>query len=231
MNQNSAAATVDVYLIDLNGIPEERFPGLLARLSESEVTRFHQFRLPLRQRQFLTGRIVLRCALSRMLRLPVAQIELAEQAQRAPQLIQPDHARASGFSISHSGNWVAVACSQQVQLGLDIELLNPDRNLAGIAEHSFSKKDVLWFQSQPDPVVAFYQLWSSKEARYKLTQGDAQHSTEHRYLLSHPTLSMVLMADAALPVAPEYKLLDWSILDASLAVSADEACQNLTNSK
>ena len=219
MNQNSATATADLYLMDLTGVPQEHFPSLLARLSVSEIARFHQFKLPLRQRQFLTGRIMLRFALAHLLGVPAAQIELAEQAQRAPLLVKPEHAPCGGFSISHSGNWVAVACSRHAQLGLDIEILNPERNLAGIAAHSFPATDVLWMQSQPDPTVAFYQLWSSREARYKLTQSHAQHSTEHRYPFNHPVLAMVLMSDSILSVAPECKLLDWSELDAALAQS------------
>jgi 4'-phosphopantetheinyl transferase len=205
-----------IYLINIDTVPTDQFAGHVARLSATEQERYQRFMLPQRQRQFVAGRMLLRWSLAQLLAVPPDAIELTEQERRAPLLHLPALGTPPGFSISHSGNWVACACSAAAQLGLDIELLNSKRNLVSIAEHSFRQQDVAWLHAQTDTVAAFYHLWSSKEARYKLTQRYQVDAVEHCYAQPHPQLSMVLMSDRALAAPPVFIPLEWSALDAAV---------------
>ena len=141
------------------------------RLSASEAQRYANFVRPQRKRQFLLGRMLLRLAISDMINVPVHVISLVDRAGSAPKLFidrSPD--LAANFSISHSGNWVGCVLSTDVVLGFDIEVNNPGRNILGLSEAAFHQREHLWLLQQPDAerVTAFYRLWSTREALYKL---------------------------------------------------------------
>jgi 4'-phosphopantetheinyl transferase len=78
-----------------------------------------------------------------------------------------------GFSIAHSGRWVACAVSAQTALGLDIEMKDGARDLNALAAQAFDSVEMSqWERLQGLPgdqrVEGFYRLWSEKEARFKL---------------------------------------------------------------
>jgi phosphopantetheinyl transferase len=53
---------------------------------------------------------------------------------------------------------------------LDIETIDDRRNLAGIGTLAFHPKEREWIQSQvaAERAIAFYHIWTQKEALYKL---------------------------------------------------------------
>src|SRR5476649_1476622 len=172
-----------LWLINTAAIGEDQVQAVLPLLSVSEAARYRRFVRPQRQRQFLIGRVLLRRALCTVLDLP---------AGVAP----------PGFSISHSGDWVACAVSASTALGLDIELLDPARDIAALAEQSFDAIELAALGMEPESrrMAAFYRMWSSKEARYKLGVGsDAAASC---IALAHPALSIVVCSAQPLATAP-----------------------------
>jgi len=211
VTENTAPVIARICFIDLDTVSDAQLSVAgLHLLNGQEIARYRRFARPLRQRQFLAGRLLLRQSVAQLLDVPVSAITLTEQAQRAPLLHVAGTDVSPGFSLSHTGKWVACAVSSTAQLGLDIEMLNPDRNLAGLARHSFQARELAWFESQPDPVSAFYHLWSCREARYKLTQSHTIGSDEHSYALPHPAVSVVLMSDRALSAVPQCRTLSFA---------------------
>ena len=212
MKQSSAAVPdpqVQIHLIDLDKVSDEALMPLLDWLNPDEFARYGRFQRNLRKRQFLVGRVLLRWSLMQMLNLPRHAIRLTERPQQSPLLQLDDVELLPQFSLSHSGHWVACACSRSTALGLDIEMLDARRNLQGVARHSFQEHELAWLQRQPDLVAAFYYLWSRREARYKLTQKFISEGVENCYALIHPELSMVLMSAAPLADQPAWSELDW----------------------
>jgi len=209
-----------VFLLDIgtdtSEIDDAQIALLLSWLSPTELARYDRIARPLRKRQFLAGRMLLRYALAQLLKIPAQRITLTEQERQAPLLriagIEEEASLLPHFSISHTGNWAACACSLSSRLGLDIELLNAHRDLNAISQHTFHADDVAWIKMQPDQVAAFYRLWSIKEARFKLTQGYAVAETEHCYEMPHPEMTVVLMSDQALAAEPHYDIVEWSTL-------------------
>ncbi len=132
-------------------------------------------------------------------------VRLEEQVGKAPRLVLPPPpprtpAPSVGFSISHSGRWVACAVSTQTALGLDIEMRDPSRDLDALAAQAFGGDEMpQWerLRAQPEPqrVDGFYRLWSEKEARFKLGRADLAHCVA----VLHAELSIVLCS--ALPLA------------------------------
>ena len=204
------APTVQIRLIDLDTVSDDALTPFLGWLNPDELARYQRFQRVVRQRQFLVGRVLLRWSLMQLTSLPRHAIRLTERPDHAP-LLQLDGVELlPEFSLSHTGNWVACACSSSTALGLDIEMLDPKRNLSALARHSFQDDELAWLQCQPDLVAAFYFLWSRREARYKLTQSHVSAGVENCYALQHAEVSMVLMTAVALTDQPEWSELDWN---------------------
>ena len=66
------------------------------------------------------------------------------------------------FNVSHSGNCAALVFGNN-ETGIDIERI--DQNNFYLAEHIFTKNELLWIKS--DPVIRFHLLWSIKESILK----------------------------------------------------------------
>ena len=194
------AAEVKIFFLDLNSLSTSGLLPMLHQLSPTELVRYHGFARELRRSQFLAGRLILRYAVAQTLGRPAADIVLLERPNLGPLLLIGGQPHDCGFSISHSANWVACACSATAKLGLDIELRDPRRNVCALAARSFDPQDLHWFSTQPDQVAAFYQLWSRKEARFKLQQNHSKPVIEYGMEVAHPTVSVVVMADREISV-------------------------------
>jgi len=168
-----------IFLHNANQLADEDRDRFLACLSEAELLRYKRFLRPLRQREFLSGRILLRFAMSRLAGIAPDAVRVIERKNQAPLVQLPVtstvHPR---FSLSHSRGWVACATSVDSALGLDIEALDTERDVDAIGRAAFSDAESSWLSSRPveNKVADFYTLWSSKEAVFKLMsaqEGDA----------------------------------------------------------
>lgn len=190
-----------VWLTDGSGVSDAALDALRAWLSPGEAARYRRFLRPRRRRQFLIGRILLRRALGELLGVPAATVDLIERPGAVPQLMMPGPAQAMpGFSLSHSGDWVACAVSADTALGLDIEVIDANRDLAALAEQAFDAGQVAYL-SKLDGAPrrqAFYRMWSEQEARYKLGECAAPSCIA----LAHAGLSLVLCSAQPLSALP-----------------------------
>jgi 4'-phosphopantetheinyl transferase len=69
------------------------------------------------------------------------------------------------IAISHSGGWVACAVASSGQIGIDIEVYRPGRDIMGIAGLAFGdgeRQDV-----EREGAAAFYRIWTLREALAK----------------------------------------------------------------
>jgi len=201
---------------------------LQAQLSVDEARHFARFVRAERQRQYLLGRILLRLAVGRLLDLPPAAISAVDHIGFSPSLVLPAGCKPPGFSLSHSGRWVACAVGSSAVLGLDVEIVDTGRDLAGLAETAFHSTESAWLRRRPDEdrVAAFYRLWTLKEALYKLmsnlgkvqetaplvddlgapaTQGNGWYS----HAMTHADIAIALCSTQPLP---EITLVDASQL-------------------
>lgn len=191
-----------LWLVDSTALDSAALAPFMGWLSPSELSRYHGFTRPLRQRQFLVGRVLLRQALGELLGMPGQALVLTERRANAPLLDLPDSEHI-GLSISHSGPWVACAVSGESLLGLDIEVVDPTRDLDALAEQAFEPASVAWLRARPasSRVRDFYHLWCAREARIKLPaqQGDCID-------LEHPVLAVALSSAQAFMPAPLLQL-------------------------
>lgn len=199
-----------LWLTDASALPEAALARYAAWLGEGERARCARFVRSERRRQFIAGRALLRLALGRLFKLAPAGIVLRERPGNAPALDMPQLRRqAVGFSISHSGPWVACAASTESAVGLDLERVDPRRDILAIADQAFGEADAtrLAGMEEGDRVRAFYRMWCRHEAHIKLG-GPAAHD----YAFEQPGLVIVLSSAGPLAPAPQVQLLDLAAL-------------------
>ena len=143
-------ATARLLMVDAHAVVDADLPRLRDWLSAGEQARCQRFVRAERLRQFVIGRVLVRMALGRVLGVPAREVVLEEQVAGAPLLVAPVvPGVAPGFSISHSGRWVACAVSAVTALGLDIEVLDATRDLAALAQQAFDAQEVRQWEALP----------------------------------------------------------------------------------
>ena len=160
--------TASLLMVDADAVPDADLPRWREWLAPGEQARCQRFARAQRLRQFVIGRVLARMALGQVLNVPARAVVLEEQVAGAPLLVAKGF--DGGFSISHSGRWVACAVSAHTRIGLDIELLDTSRDLDALAAQAFDAQEIARWQalSAARRVDGFYRLWSEKEARFKL---------------------------------------------------------------
>lgn len=158
-----------VWLVDAASVDEASLAYHVGALGPSERARYARFARAERRRQFVIGRALLRRLLGRLLTIDPSVIVLDERAGQAPELLFPK-GMISGFSISHSGRWVACAASMHTRLGLDIERIDPTRDVLALASQALGPDELAQLHGcEPAELhVSFYRLWCGHEARFKL---------------------------------------------------------------
>jgi 4'-phosphopantetheinyl transferase len=160
-----------LWLLNGSLVHEDDIAFFVGQLGVSEAHRYARFKRRERQRQFLLGRMLLRFAISNLMALPPDTLGVVERDSNAPRLVLPDSKSVQpSFSLSHSRDWVACAVSPDVILGVDIEFNDPRRNISDVSHMAFHGNEHLWLlqQSEAARLSAFYQLWCTREALYKL---------------------------------------------------------------
>lgn len=193
-----------LWMADAGAVTDADLRRYLDWLTPAELARHGRFVRDLRRRQFVAGRILLRMALGQILGVAPQQVLLEERTGQAPRLLtRAPGGVAPGFSIAHSGRWVACAVSEQYPVGLDIEMRDPARDLAALALQAFEADEMARWKAmerwpEAQRVDGFYRLWSEKEARFKLGLAAGGHCVT----VPHAELSVVLCSAVALPSLP-----------------------------
>lgn len=167
--RNRRCATV--WLLDIERVSEFAVADFEQRLAVSETHRYAKFVRSQRKRQFLVARMLLRLAVAKTMNVPVHEITVIDQVGTAPEIfVAGADSSPPNFSISHTGNWVGCALSTEVMLGFDIEVKDQGRDTLALSEAAFHPNEQLWLmrQAEADRLAAFYRIWSTREALYKL---------------------------------------------------------------
>lgn len=151
--------------------PLEPTEARLTILDTVELERLRGYRREADQRRFLTGRTLAKTMLAKLLGGAPEDIHLdsacpeCDRPHGPPRLLAPG---APVFSISHSGDRVAVALTEGPAVGIDVELIT--RELSdGIERHVLSPTEQGAYDDLPeeDRGRAFYTYWTRKESLVK----------------------------------------------------------------
>jgi 4'-phosphopantetheinyl transferase len=177
-----------LWLADAAGFDDATLALYTGWLGASERHRCERFVRARRRRQFIAGRALLRLMLARLLGLAPAAVALDERPGQAPALAGAG-LPAVGFSISHSGKWVACATSLRSPVGLDIECIDAGRDVVALAEQVFDTATVAELRGCAGTarLHAFYRHWCLYEAGIKLGRAAAAD-----HVLLHADLMLAL---------------------------------------
>ncbi|MQA07272.1 MAG: 4'-phosphopantetheinyl transferase superfamily protein [Pseudonocardiaceae bacterium] len=143
----------------------------LALLDGTELERLHAYRREPDRQRFLTGRVLTKTVLAGRLERAPEKIQLDSgcpecgRPHGAPRLLEEG---APVFSISHSGDRVALAITDGTPVGVDVEQVAATVQ-DGMHRHVLNAAEQLVMDQLPanEQVSAFFTYWTRKEALVK----------------------------------------------------------------
>jgi 4'-phosphopantetheinyl transferase len=143
--------------LDASGWP------LQEELPADERARAEEFLRPQPARRWVASRWVLRRVLGRYLGEDPAKIELAVAPLGKPRLDRPGPLR---FNLSHSENLALIAISGEREVGIDVERVDPDRDMIALARTGLDPATAEAVSRAPaeQRAEAFYAAWTRREA-------------------------------------------------------------------
>ncbi len=148
---------------------ESCLQSLQQTLSTDEQTKAERFHFPKDRSQFIVSRGALRAILSRYLNINSHILRFDYNPYGKPSLIAAQGGDTLRFNLSHSRGIALIALTQNRDIGVDIEGINPNISYLEIAESFFSSLENTMLRSLPEhlQLTAFFTCWTRKEAYIK----------------------------------------------------------------
>ena len=159
---------VHIWLAWLKAGPEDgrTFKQLL---SPSENAAADRFVFERHRVAYRFAHTALRSILSGYLDRAPEQLRFAQNSFGKPFLSDMDKGCQIQFNMSHSGEVVAVAVTRDRHIGVDVEMMRPMKDFAGISNLNFTPEERAWIGGAPIELQpnAFFTCWARKEAVIK----------------------------------------------------------------
>jgi 4'-phosphopantetheinyl transferase len=155
---------VDLWYVDLDATADA-LRCFRQWLSDDELAKAERFRPDLVRTRYIAGRAALRYVLADRLGCSPASIRLSYGTNGKPML--EGGGRHVEFNLAHSGGDAVIALASRAAIGVDIELLRPIADVESLARLVFSDVERRELELAPDPVSAFLNGWTRKEAYVK----------------------------------------------------------------
>jgi len=169
------AQTIQVWQIPL-AVTEDIVEAYLECLSSDERSRAERFRFDRDRRRFVVARGVLRHLLAREFGQTPQSIEFCYGEYGKPSVSASQDLMTqtqSGdpcdfyFNLSHSGEIALCALGYRYRVGVDIEKIKDIQRLDSMMEHCLLSTEQTEVSATDDPLRAFLQRWTCKEAYLK----------------------------------------------------------------
>jgi 4'-phosphopantetheinyl transferase len=156
---------VHVWYRPTDALDATALAAAVSVLSDEERARYHRFRFSRDGRDYAAAHALLRATLSRGNDRAPADWRFDRTANGKPFLIGPGEGRIS-FSLSHATGMVACVASEDADVGVDVERIDRNVDVVGVAGRFFSQAEAAQFalldaNRQRD---RFFDLWTLKEA-------------------------------------------------------------------
>lgn len=160
-----------LWLLDIRKLPVLMPEDIVCILHESSVIRYSELSRKQRRIQFVVGRLLTKYAVSQLMNRPIDEFALIERRSNAPQLRAiPPLTDPLYYSLAYRYDYAVCAISHSHLTGLDIEVVDTEREIATPPETAFNTHENAWLSSLPPNEWhrGYYELWTRKEACYKL---------------------------------------------------------------
>ena len=160
----SSYASLDVWYVDLD-VSADVLSCFKRWLSEDELARAECFRSDLVRARYIVGRAALRRVLADRLGCLPAAVRFSCGSNGKP-MLEGGRSHVE-FNLAHSGGDAVIALTDGAAVGVDIELLRPIADVESLARLVFSDAERRELELVSDPVSAFLNGWTRKEAYVK----------------------------------------------------------------
>ena len=150
---------VDVWLVSL-----ESDGGIV--LSPDEEIRAERFRFQPDRAHWIRARSALRLILSQRVGIPAEQIRFTLGPHGKPGLADENGVTGVEFNMSHSGAWALVAVTRGIPVGVDIERIRENVNMAALLRR-LGEQNLPESQTGP----GLFDAWTRREAMTKAVGG------------------------------------------------------------
>ncbi len=144
-------------------------------LSTSERARAERLKGVLDKRRFVVRCALVRRVLGNLLGITPSEVEFYDDSEGKPRLLyssmrQSEQIVRPDFNVSHTENIIALAVAFGREVGIDIEMANPETDMLAVARMQFTVEEfnVLVELSTRDRIRMFYLLWTRNEALSKM---------------------------------------------------------------
>lgn len=134
-------------------------------LSDDEVAKAERFHSDLDRARYIVGRATLRHVLAERLGCSPAAIRFSYGGNGKP-MLEGNWGHVQ-FNLAHSGGDAVIALAGRAAIGVDIELVRPIADVELLARLVFSDAERRELELAADPVSAFLNGWTRKEAYVK----------------------------------------------------------------
>jgi 4'-phosphopantetheinyl transferase len=180
--------------------PASATPALLGLLDEVERGRYEAYRRDVDKLRFLTGRALIRGVAAAALDVSPGSVTLDSSCfdcgkpHGKPRIV----GSSLEVSVSHSGEWVALAVASGTPVGVDVEEVR-GTDVDGLAGICFSPAELTVFQSLPpeERQGAFFTYWARKEAVLKATGKGMSVVMSKLTLTGHDEAPRVVVSEAS----------------------------------
>lgn len=186
------AATIELWRVDI----ADHRPLSIEYLSDDELVRANKFVFAVDQNRFVKTRTALRQILASYLLKPANSLVFQYNEHGRPEVA------GCHFNLSHAGDWVLIAVSRQVEVGVDLSLVEQAVDWRPMAARSFSVLEQTALAALPaaEQEPMFYRIWSQKEAYTKaIGEGYRYGFARFSVVVGSGSLDMGLVADEKNP--------------------------------
>lgn len=208
----AANQEVHVWRVPLNRENCE-LASLFDLLEPWEKERAWRYRFETHRERFIAGRGSLRVILAQYLGEDPKELKFTYSSNGKPALqIGEDESRLQ-FNLSHSENLALIAVSTGGSLGIDVEHLRPIPDAEELVARFFSRREQREFSALPkgQRTLAFFNLWTRKEALLKATGEGIAHSLHRVEVTFLPEQAAEFLA------LPEGAAADWHLQELDAA--------------
>ena len=154
-----------IWRADLN-LGDSLQSSFLKLLSPDEKNRAGKFRFARDSRNFIVARGILRSLIGNYLEINPAEISFQYSRFGKPSI--GDNSSIQ-FNISHAQNTALFAFTKKLNVGVDVEFVNPHIEVEDIATKFFSANEILNLLALPksQQTLGFFNCWTRKEAFIK----------------------------------------------------------------
>lgn len=155
---------MDVWLVSLESDGE-------IVLSEDEKVRAARFHFETDRVRWIRAHSALRLILAKFLGAPAPDLRFSVGPHGKPALVESGGLE---FNLSHAGNWAAIAVARNVPVGVDIERMREEVDMASLLRR-------LGETSIPETSEELYRAWTRREATSKAAGGALFDRWDHDF--------------------------------------------------